>query len=212
LDELRQLLHAGLEQMGIKIEPSVQEQLVRYLELLHKWNKTYNLTAVREPRLMVSRHLLDSLSIVSHIKGVRLMDIGSGAGLPGIPLALARPDIQCLLLDSNQKKTRFLVQTVASLGLENVEIIQNRIEKFQPDEKLDTLVSRAFASLRDFVLGTAHLSHPNIRWLAMKGRYPTEEIAELPDFVQVESITKLTVPDTEGERHIIVLTPDKSKT
>lgn len=209
MEDLKQRLQVGLEQMRLTIAPSVQGQLVQYLEHIHKWNKVHNLTAVRDPRQMVSRHLLDSLSILPHVKGSRLLDIGTGAGLPGIPLALARPDLHVTLLDSNQKKTRFLVQTCASLGMENVEIIQNRIEKFQPDEKFDTLVSRAFASLRDFVEGTAHLSHPNIRWLAMKGQHPTEELAELPEFVQVESIINLTVPDTEGERHVIVLAPRK---
>lgn len=193
--------------MGLSIAPTVQNQLVQYLESLHKWNKIHNLTAVREPLQMVARHLLDSLSILPHINGVRLLDVGTGPGLPGLPLALVRPDLEVTLLDSNNKKTQFLVQTCASLGMENVEIIQNRIEKFQPDEKFDTLVSRAFASLKDFIQGTAHLSHPNIRWLAMKGQHPTEEIAELPEFVQVESIKKLIVPDTEGERHVIVLAP-----
>jgi len=211
LDDLKQQLQVGLQQMGLSIAPSVQGQLVQYLEHLQKWNKVHNLTAVRDPRQMVARHLLDSLSILPHIKGKRLLDIGTGAGLPGIPLALVRPDLQVALLDSNQKKTRFLVQTCASLGLENVEIIQNRIEKFQPDEKFDTLVSRAFASLKEFIEGTAHLSHPNIRWLAMKGRRPTEELAALPDFVQVESVIKLSVPDTEGERHVIVLAPKENK-
>ncbi len=198
-------MQAGLEQMRLSISSSVQDQLVQYLELLHKWNKTYNLTAVREPGQMVARHLLDSLSILPYVKGARVLDVGSGPGLPGLPLALVRPDLHCVLLDSNHKKTRFLVQTCASLGMENIEIIHNRIEKFQPDEKFDTLVSRAFASLREFVQRTAHLSHPDIRWLAMKGRYPAEELAELPGLVQVESINKLPVPDTEGERHVIVL-------
>ncbi len=206
MDDLRHLLQVGLGQMHLSLDATVQDRLVQYLQLLHKWNKTYNLTAVREIRPMVSRHLLDSLSVLPFLEGRRVLDIGTGAGLPGLPLALARPDCHFVLLDSNHKKTRFLVQTCGSLGLENVEIIQERIEKFQPAEKFDTLVSRAFASLGDFIQGTAHLAHSEIRWLAMKGQYPEAELAVLPGFVQVVSSNKLLVPDTEGQRHVIVLT------
>jgi len=207
LDDLKQQLQTGLVQMGISIAPSVQAQLLEYLQHLHKWNKIHNLTAVRDPGKMVARHLLDSLSLLPYIKGNRVLDVGTGAGLPGLPLALAMPDKKFTLLDSNLKKTQFLVQTCAALGTENTEIIQNRIEKFQPDEKFDTLVSRAFASLGDLVQATAHLSHGKICWLAMKGRYPKEEIEALPGNVQVESVINLSVPDTEGERRVIVLHP-----
>lgn len=198
-------LARGAAELGIELSQTQSQLLLDYLALLQKWNKAYNLTAVRDPDEMVSRHLLDSLSILPFVEGERWLDVGSGGGMPGIILTIMRPDTQFLLLDSNGKKTRFLTQVKLELGLTNLKVFQGRVEAFQTETGFDGIVSRAFSSLADFTQMTRHLSHPQTRWLAMKGQYPEEELAALPVDFAVERSTRLTVPGCQGSRHLLVL-------
>jgi 16S rRNA (guanine527-N7)-methyltransferase len=198
-------LAKGAAEMGITVSDTQSRQRLDYLARLHKWNKAYNLTAVRDPDEMVSRHLLDSLSILPFVGGKHWLDVGSGGGMPGIILTIMRPDIQFMLLDSNGKKTRFLTQVKLELGLENLKVTQGRVEAFQTDSAFDGIVSRAFSSLADFTQMTRHLSHPGTRWLAMKGQYPEEELAALPVDFEVDRSTRLAVPGCQGNRHLLIL-------
>lgn len=199
------LLRAGLAKMQLEASDLQVQQLLAYLELLIKWNKAYNLTAVRDPLEMIDRHLLDSLSILPFVQAGELTDVGSGAGLPGIPLAIMKPDLQVLSLDSNGKKTRFQFQVKSSLQLENFVVQQVRAEALQLPIKSKQLVSRAFASLKDFVKLTEPLAAEDARWLAMKGLYPEQELAELPEEYQCQQSHLLQVPGEEGQRHLLVL-------
>jgi 16S rRNA (guanine527-N7)-methyltransferase len=203
---LLKALQAGLQALGLELPPGAQEKLIVYIELLAKWNQAYNLTAVRDPGQMIARHLLDSLAILPLVRGPRVLDIGSGAGLPGIPLALARPDLQFALLDSNAKKTRFVIQVVAELGLKNVEVVHSRVENYRPAAKFDTLIARAFAGIADMLGVSAPLCAPGGRWLAMKGVYPQQELAAIPPDYQVET-RRLQVPGLDAERHVVIITP-----
>lgn len=198
-------LNRGATELGIVLTETQSQQLLAYLALLHKWNKAYNLTAVRDPDEMVSRHLLDSLSILPFVQGHNWLDVGSGGGMPGIILAIMRPQMRFVLLDSNGKKTRFLTQVKLELGLANVKVTQGRVEAFQTETAFDGIVSRAFSSLADFTQMTRHLSHAQTRWLAMKGQYPDEELAALPVDFEVEQSTRLTVPGCQGSRHLLIL-------
>lgn len=199
------LLKQGIKQLALPITEQQQEQLLGYLELLAKWNKAYNLTAVRDINEMVSRHLLDSLSIVPYIKGNYWLDVGSGGGMPGIPLAIIFPDIEFTLLDSNGKKTRFLTQVALELKLTNVQVINQRAESFHVKQPFTGIVSRAFSSLADFVNLTKHLANEQTEWLAMKGVYPEQELQTLPTEFKVESDYQLTVPNCEGQRHLLII-------
>lgn len=197
-------LTQGLAELKLDLNQEQIARLEAYLALLAKWNQTYNLTAVREEERMVSYHLLDSLTLVPQLNGgTRLLDVGSGGGMPGIPAAIARPDLQVVLLDSNHKKTTFLRQAVIELKLDNVEVITDRVEAFQPAEKFDRITSRAFAELAEFVKLTRHLLAPDGQYLAMKGVYPYEEIALLPEGFAVAEVVPLTVPGLDGERHLV---------
>ena len=178
---------------------------MQYLDLLYKWNQAYNLTAVREPTAMVTRHLLDSLAVAPYLKGERALDVGTGAGLPGIALAILFPQREFHLLDSNGKKTRFLFQVKTALGLDNMVVHQARVESFTATERFDTVLSRAFATLRDMVHGTRHVLSEQGRFLAMKGTYPTAELAELLDENLRATVTPLTVPGLDEERHLVEL-------
>jgi 16S rRNA (guanine527-N7)-methyltransferase len=231
-----QQLSAGIAALGLALPEGAEEKLLAYLGLLDKWNRVYNLTAVREAERMVSHHLLDSLAVVgildalvferspssqsSSLKGVppfgdkaanvmpgtiNLLDVGSGGGLPGIPLAIARPNLQVTLIDSIAKKTAFLLQAKAELGLDNVNVVTGRVEDYRPDRGFDVITSRAFSDLREFVTLTRHLLEPGGCWLAMKGLYPNEEIALLPAGVQVRADHALVVPGLDATRHLIVL-------
>lgn len=195
-------LAAGLEELQLALSSQVQAQLLAYLELLAKWNTAYNLTAVRDPDQMVTRHLLDSLAINPLLQGTRVADIGSGAGLPGIPLALANPDRHFVLLDSNGKKTRFMIQALATVGLRNAEVVQTRAEDYRPAEPFATVVSRAFASLADFLRLTAHLCAPDGRWLAMKGEVPEPELQALPAGLTA-TVRPLHVPGLDARRCVV---------
>ena len=200
-----QKLQAGIAAMGLTIPPEQQAKLLDYVELLKKWNKTYNLTALRDESLMISHHLLDSLTLLPYIGNAQTMlDVGSGGGQPGIPAAICRPDVQITLLDANTKKTSFLQQAVIELGLSNVRVVSGRVEAVQ-NFQADLITSRAFAELADFVQWTSHLLQDGGRWAAMKGVYPEDEIRHLPDVVKVERVDVLHVPQLDAERHMVLL-------
>ncbi|ATP27465.1 16S rRNA (guanine(527)-N(7))-methyltransferase RsmG [Chromobacterium violaceum] len=197
-------LKQGLAQLALELTEPQVELLQRYLALLVKWNQTYNLTAIRQEERMVSYHLLDSLSLVPHLAGgTRMLDVGSGGGMPGIPTAIARPDLQVALLDSNHKKTTFLRQVALELGLPNVQVVTDRVEAYQPEEKFDRITSRAFSELSEFVKLTRHLMADDGQYVAMKGVYPYEEIALLPQGVAVSEVLPVTVPGLDAERHLV---------
>ena len=213
MNKLETMLQSGAGQMGITLTPEQAGQLRRYVDLLVKWNRVYNLTAVRDPEEMVSRHILDSLSILPHVEtlveaGGRLLDVGSGPGLPGIPLAIMLPDRDISTLDCVGKKIRFQQQVKADLLLSNLTPLNERTENWQPSEPYDAVVSRAFSSLQDMITGTEHFLHPRGRWLAMKGIHPELELAELQavrhDIVMKKSHS-LTVSGCEGQRHLVIL-------
>ena len=201
-----ELLH-GAKQLGIEIDPLQQGKLLAYLELLIKWNKAYNLTAVRDPDEMVSRHLLDSLSVVSCVAqgGANWLDVGSGGGMPGIPLAIMFPQLRFTVLDSNGKKTRFLTQVKIELQLNNLEVVHSRVEDFTPEQPFDGICSRAFSSLADFSNLTRHLGGTQTRWLAMKGLHPDDELQELPADFRLLGSNVLRVPGCQGQRHLLIL-------
>ncbi|WP_278957198.1 16S rRNA (guanine(527)-N(7))-methyltransferase RsmG [Aquipseudomonas alcaligenes] len=202
-DELAQ----GAQTLGVALSPLQQEQLLAYLALLIKWNKAYNLTAVRNPDEMVSRHLLDSLSVVPFVAqyGDNWLDVGSGGGMPGIPLAILFPERRFTLLDSNGKKTRFLTQVKLELKLANLEVIHSRVEEFRPQVPFSGICSRAFSSLQDFTDWTRHLGNGDTHWLAMKGVQPDDELQALPADFRLQSCDVLKVPGCQGQRHLLIL-------
>ena len=183
-----------------------RQRLLAFVRLLAKWNAAYNLTAVRDPEEMITRHLLDSLVLLPYLQGPRVLDIGTGPGLPGIPLAIARPDCFFTLLDANAKKTRFVTQALGELGLKNVEVVQTRVENYRPVEKFDTLVARAFSSIADMLNNAQHLCAPGGRFLAMKGVYPEEELAAIPADYVVNEVVALKVPGLDAARHLAIIT------
>ncbi|MCY1444855.1 Ribosomal RNA small subunit methyltransferase G [compost metagenome] len=199
-------LSTGARQLGIELSAHQHDQLLAYLALLIKWNKAYNLTAVRNPDEMVSRHLLDSLSILPYIgDSPSWLDVGSGGGMPGIPLAIMFPEKQITTLDSNGKKTRFQTQVKLELKLENLQVIHNRVEAFRPEQPFAGIVSRAFSSLEDFSNWTRHLGDTQTRWLAMKGLHPADELVALPADFHLDSAHALAVPGCQGQRHLLIL-------
>ena len=200
-------LETGVAGLELVLPEGAEAKLSAYLALLDKWNRVYNLTAVRETERMVSHHLLDSLAIVPYVETGRVLDVGSGGGLPGIPLAIARPELQVTLIDSVAKKTAFLLQAKAELGLDNVSVVTGRVEAHQDATGFDFITSRAFSDLKEFVTLTRHLLAPGGRWLAMKGLYPHEEIAALPDWVKVSANPVLSIPHLDATRHLIILEP-----
>ena len=200
-----QQLAEGMKALGLDLPADVQERLLAYAAFLEKWNRTYSLTALRDPKLAVSHHLLDSLAIMPYVSSSTLLDVGSGGGQPGIPLAIARPDLAVTLLDSNGKKTAFLQQAVIELGLKNVQVVTVRVEEFKPAAPFVAITSRAFAELADFVGLTRHLLAPGGEWLAMKGQRPVEEMNKLPAGVSVTAVHRLLVPGVDGERHLVVM-------
>lgn len=205
MEALATQLREGLARLELDLPASAREQLLAYLQLLHKWNRAYNLTAVREPAQMVSRHLLDSLAVATRLQGQRFADIGTGAGLPGIPLAIALPDAHFTLVDSNGKKIRFVTQAVAELGLANVQPLQQRVEAWQPPWQFDGVLSRAFASLADMATACDHLLAPGGRFYALKGQYPAAELSDLPKHYTVSACCPLAVPGESGERHLVTI-------
>lgn len=198
-------LEQGVEKLGLKLAPGTEARLLDYLALLQKWNRVYNLTAIRETPKLVSHHLLDSLAVLPHLSGERIADIGTGPGLPGIPIALARPEGRVTLVDSNHKKTAFLTQAVGELNIANAEVRRERVEQWRPTVTYQVVISRAFAELADFVRFAGHLLAPGGRLAAMKGLNPHEEIAQLPEGFRVERVVPLSVPGVDGERHLVLI-------
>ncbi|AAM87685.1 glucose inhibited division protein B [Yersinia pestis biovar Microtus str. 91001] len=191
---------------GITLPDQQKHQLIGYVELLDKWNKAYNLTSVRDPQQMLVRHILDSIVVNPHLQGSRFIDVGTGPGLPGIPLAIVRPDAHFTLLDSLGKRVRFLRQVQHELGLNNIEPVQSRVEAFTSEPPFDGVISRAFASLQDMLSWCHHLpAKPEGRFYALKGVRPDDELAVLPEDIVLESVIKLDVPELDGERHLIIL-------
>jgi 16S rRNA (guanine527-N7)-methyltransferase len=208
------ILKQGAAKLGVDLSALETTRLLQFLSLLNKWNKTFNLSAVREPKEMLSRHLLDSLSLLSLVREQRsvsptkpftVLDVGTGPGLPGIPLAICMPDTEFVLLDSNGKKTRFVFQACLELGIKNVEVENTRIETYQSARQIDIVVSRAFASLSDFARGCEPVAGFNTKLIAMKGQYPTEEITALPVHWQIIRTHELKIPGSDGDRHFIEL-------
>lgn len=205
-------LESGLAVLGLNLSVVQVDVLIEFVELLARWNRTYKLTAVTDRAAMVSRHLLDSLSVLPGLAGHRIVDVGSGAGLPGIPLAIARPDLEFVLLDSVGKKTRFMTHAVGRLGLDNVRVARSRVEDYADEVGFDTVISRAFASLADFVRLAGGLCAPAGRLVAMKGRLKTDELAGLVPGWRIVETQQLAVPGTEGARHLVVMQRDPHAT
>ena len=199
------LLRQGIADLGLALPQSATGRLLDYLALLAKWNRVYNLTAIREETKWISLHLLDSLVVVPHLPPGRIVDVGSGAGLPGIPIALACPDRQVTLLDSNQKKGAFLTQASTELVLTNVKVVIERAESYHPDTAYDVVISRAFSSIADFIRIAGHLCRPGGVLAAMKGARPDAEIAQLPGSWTAETIIPLHVPGLDAQRHLVTL-------
>jgi len=202
-DALARKLHDGCTAMGLALPAEAEARLLVYLGLLVKWNAAYNLTAIRDPEQMVVKHLLDSLSLLPHVDGNSLVDVGSRRRLPGLVLAIVRPALAVTLLDSNGKKVRFLRQVIADLGISNAEAVQTRVEDF--DRRFERISSRAFATLADMVAGSRQLLAPRGEFLAMKGQRPDAEIAALPADVVVRDVIALHVPGLDEERHLVRL-------
>ena len=191
--------------LGLTLDADTQQRLLNYIALIEKWNRVYNLTAIRELKKMVSHHLLDSLAVAPYLHGKRLLDVGSGAGLPGIPLALANPDLQVTLLDSNHKKAAFLNQAVLELKLKNIEVCSERVESWQTPNKFDVIISRAFSDMGEFVRITRHLLARGGLFAAMKGLHPYEEIEKLPPDCKLQQVLPLAIPGLEGARHLVLI-------
>ena len=205
-DSLAEALHSGLlELTGQAPDPRQEATLLSYLALLERWNKTYNLTAIKDPTQMVTRHLLDSLTVAPWIKGRRLLDAGTGAGLPGIPLAITKPGLEVTLLDSSGKKIRFLNHVRRELGLDNITTVQERLESYSAETRHDVIISRAFTSLASFARAARRLAAAPSRLLAMKGRFPQSELNDLPGWVRIDAIEKLDVPGLQQDRHLVIM-------
>ena len=197
-----------LDEAGISLTDRQKNQLVAYVDMLNKWNKAYNLTSVRDPNEMLVRHILDSIVVAPHLQGERFIDVGTGPGLPGIPLSIVLPECRFTLLDSLGKRVRFLKQVQHELKLDNITPVQSRVEAFPAEPPFDGVISRAFASLNDMVSWCQHLPAEQGRFYALKGVMPEEEIAQLPAGYSVESAIKLQVPQLEGERHLVIIKPN----
>ncbi len=202
-----ELLRAGTAALGLDCEESGLRRMVDYLDLMVRWNRAYNLTSVRDPGDMVTRHLLDSLAVAGHLRGRRIADVGSGAGLPGIPLAIVLPGREFHLADSNGKKTRFLFQVKTALALDNMHIHQGRAEDWRPEPLFDAVVTRAFASLAGMVRACRHLLRPGGRLVAMKGARPDAELEECAGQCRLLRLIELQVPGLGEQRHLVELEP-----
>lgn len=202
-DRLRQRLVAGLTALKLDLPDAAIERLLAYVELLARWNATYNLSAVRDLDEMITRHLLDSLAALPYVRGETLADLGSGGGLPGIPFAIAAPERAVTLVDSNGKKTRFLRAAARELKLDNVRVLESRVEAVEG--AYDCVSARAFASLAEMLTWGGRLLAPAGVWLALKGRFPEDELAAVPAEFSVEKVDALAVPGLDAERHVVVI-------
>ena len=198
-----ELLAKGITKMGLDVPMVMQQKLLAYLALLQKWNKVYNLTAVRDPIQMVTLHLLDSLSVLPHINSKNLLDVGSGGGLPGIVLAICKPELQVTTIDTVQKKAIFMRQVKGELGLDNLTVVHARVESYQPTQKFEAIISRAFSDIALFIKLTQHLLLDKGKWLAMKGHLPHDELKGLG--VKNNRIIPLKVAGLDAERHLVVI-------
>lgn len=199
------LLTTGAQQLGVELDATQRHQLLRLSAELADWNTRINLTAIRDPADMVRKHLLDSLSVLPHLHGQSIADVGSGAGFPGLPLAIARPELKFTLIESTTKKARFIEHAASELQLGNVEVVNARAEAWRPPQRFDTVIARALGKIADFVRLAGHLCARTGRLLAMKGRYPQEELEAVPAGWKVESIERLRVPGLDAERHLVIL-------
>lgn len=200
-------LARGIAALDLPLTAEIQRKLLDYIALIAKWNRVHNLTAVRDSAQMVGNHLLDCLAVIPHLKPGSVADVGSGAGLPGIPLALARPQHAVSLIDSNHKKAAFLRQAVIELGLDNAQVVCERVETWQSPRTYDVVISRAFSDLPEFVQLAGRLCASDGTLAAMKGVYPYEELAQLPQTFKLRSIIPLEVPGLRAERHLVLLEP-----
>lgn len=205
--DLGRVLDEGLDTLALGVPGEVRSKLLQFLALVEKWNRVHNLTAIRDGEKMVSGHLLDCLAVVPHIAGEHVLDVGSGAGFPGIPLALVKPRTAVTLLDSSHKKAAFLRQAVAELQLKNASVLCERVENWRPEGRFDCIISRAFAEIGDFVASTSHLLAPGGVFASMKGVHPFDEIDRLPRDFRVSKIIRLEVPMLAAERHLVLVVP-----
>ncbi|MFG0771915.1 16S rRNA (guanine(527)-N(7))-methyltransferase RsmG [Vibrio plantisponsor] len=204
--DLRAKLDSLIAKTDLDVSEKQREQLLGYVGLLNKWNKAYNLTSVRDPADMLVKHILDSIVVSPYLNGERFIDVGTGPGLPGIPLAIMNPDKSFVLLDSLGKRIRFIKQVLHELGIANVVAVQSRVEEFDPEGGFDAVLSRAFASMSDMVEWCQHLPRANSGvFFALKGQLPQEEISLLPEWCSVTDVKALKVPELEGERHLVIL-------
>lgn len=204
----RSQLENGIRALGLDLESTQVAHMIQYLQLLQKWNKTYNLTAIRDPGRMVTHHLLDSLAIIPHLSARRLLDVGTGAGLPGIPLAIALPRMRVTMLDSNSKKTAFVQQAISELGLKNADVQSARIEDWRPpahEPPYDAITTRAYSDLQTTVQQIGHLLTGGVRLYAMKGQRPDGELRALPPACALEQLVRLKVPELDDARHLAIL-------
>lgn len=202
---MKKFLQQALDNNGLDLPEATQQKILTYLDLMQHWNQAFNLTAIHNPNEMILLHIIDSLTINLYLHGSRILDVGTGAGLPGIPLALVNPDKHFLLLDSNSKKTRFLTHVKHELKLDNVEVLHARCEDFHSEKCFDTIVSRAFAAIKVMLAATQHLICPDGQFLAMKGVYPEQEIADVPDGFRVFSVHGLQIKGLDVERCLVCI-------
>ncbi len=207
MNQVVSLLRQGVAGIGLALPAEAMDQLAGYLDLLVKWNRVYNLTAIRDEAKLVSHHVLDSLAVVSHLPGGNMVDVGSGAGLPGIPIAISCPGRAVTLLDSNHKKSAFLKQVIAELGLATTQVVTERVEAYRPSELFRTVISRAFSDLADFVKLAGHLCASDGVMIAMKGLHPDEEMARVPSSWQVARTVRLEISQLEASRHLVFMHP-----
>jgi len=203
--DIQALLDAGIRELGLDIHPAAVRRLIQFVGLLAKWNRIYSLTSVRDPRDMIIRHILDSLAVTDFVRGPRVLDIGTGPGLPGLVLALARPDWDVVLLDSSRKKLRFVRQALHELAVANANVVETRAEAFRPEQRFDTVICRAFGSLRDIYALARPLCTETGLIMAMKGSYPEAELTELPDAGIAPTVHRLQVPGLDAERHLVIM-------
>lgn len=205
---LEDSIESGVRAMGFPIDPEQARRLGVFLRMLEKWNRSINLTAVRDPHEMVARHILDSIAAMPWVRGPRLLDVGSGAGLPGLPVAIMRPDLRVSLLDSRGRRIQFLNLVAAQLELENVETVHCRVQQYRPRAKFDTLAARAFAAIPELLSATSHLCRRQGRILALKGHRPDTELRDLEQsHGVVTAVHRVDIPGLRAQRHIVVIEP-----